>query len=220
MGWGLPGILGYLPNPSVVPRKQVARTLSMLRPDARVCDVGAGGRRITPNVVAVDAFPGPGVDVVGDIHDLPIDDDSFDCVVCTGTFEHIRNPWKATQELLRILKPGGIVYIDVPFMQAYHRDPVDYWRFTVDGLRVLCEGFEELEAGPYIGPTCGLIWVMREWANSLSSHRILSNLFLVPVALATAPFRYLDYLLIGKERAHHTASAVYFRGRKPLPKGC
>jgi SAM-dependent methyltransferase len=187
----------------------------MLPADARVCDVGAGGRRITPNVVAVDAFPGPGVDIVGDIHELPIPDDSMDCVVCTGTFEHIRAPWVAVQELRRILKPGGIVYIDVPFIQGYHRDPVDYWRFTLDGLRLLCQDFEEIDSGTHIGPTCGLIWIIREWANSLTSHRLLSNLLLIPVALLTAPFRYLDYLLIRGERSHHVASAVYFRGRKP-----
>jgi len=215
MGWGLPAILRYLPNPSIAPRPQITITLAMLPAGARVCDVGAGGRRIVPDVIAVDLLPGPGVDIAGDIHDLPIPDNSFDCVVCTGTFEHIRNPWKAIQELRRILKPGGIVYVDVPFIQGYHRDPVDYWRFTLDGLRVLCEDFEEIEAGTYIGPTCGLVWIMREWANSLTSNRWLSNLFLVPVALLTAPLRYLDYMLIYSKRSHHVASAVFFRGRKP-----
>jgi SAM-dependent methyltransferase len=214
MGWGLPGVMGYLPNPSITPVSQIARTLALLPPEARICDVGAGGRRITPNVVTVDAVGGPGVDIVGDIHDLPIPDNSFDCVISTGTFEHIRNPWKAVQELRRILKPGGIVYIDAPFMQGYHLDPVDYWRFTRDGLRLLCEDFEELDYGPVIGPTCGLIWIVREWANSLSTNRVVSNLLLIPIALATAPFRYLDHLLIGAKRAHVVASAVYFRGRK------
>jgi hypothetical protein len=72
-----------------------------------------------------------------------------------------------------------------------------------------------LESGTYIGPTCGLIWVVREWANSCTSNRWLSNLLLVPVALLTAPFKYLDYVLIRSQRSHHVASAVFFRGRKP-----
>ena len=214
MGWGLPGILRLLPSPTVVPRPQIQRTLGMLPPGARVCDVGAGGRRITPDVVAVDAFAGPGVDVVGDIHALPLPDNDFDCVFCTGTLEHVRDPARAVRQIYRILKPGGLVHIDVPFIQGYHADPTDYWRFTIDGLRVLCEGFEELESGTYIGPSCGLVWVAREWANSLSSNRVLSNLFLIPVALLTAPVKYLDYALIGLPRSHHVASAVYFRGRK------
>jgi carbamoyltransferase len=218
MGWGLPGVLKLLPSPVIVPRQQIDRTLALLEPGAKVCDVGAGGRRIRPDVVTVDAFAGPGVDVVGDIHALPIPDASFDCVFCTGTLEHIRNPFVAVQELHRILKPGGLIHIDVPFMQGYHPDPTDYWRFTLDGLRLLCEPFQEVESGTYIGPSCGLVWTAREWANSVSSNKIVSNLLLVPVALLTAPFRYLDLLLIHSRRSHHVASAVFFRGRRRVPE--
>jgi SAM-dependent methyltransferase len=215
MGWGLPGILRFLPSPTVQPRNQVARTLKMLPKGASILDVGAGGRRIAPGVVTVDAVSVPGVDVVGDIHNLPIDADSFDCVFCTGTLEHVRDPWQAVREIHRVLKPGGIVHLDVPFIQGYHADPTDYWRFTLDGLRLLAGAFEEIDAGTFIGPTCALTWVAREWANSWSTNRILSNLLLIPVALLTAPFRYLDYLMIRTTRSHHVASAVYFRGRKP-----
>ncbi len=214
MGWGLPGILKLLPSPTVVPVNQISRTLSLLPAGAKICDVGAGGRRITDDVVAVDFIEVPGVDVVGDIHDLPLESDSFDCVFCTGTLEHIRDPAKGVSELKRILKPGGTIYIDVPFIQGYHPDPTDYWRFTLDGLRLLCDGFEEIESGTYIGPTCGLVWIVREWANSLTANRILSNLLLIPTAIITAPLRYVDYVIIRNRRSHHVASAVYFRGRK------
>jgi SAM-dependent methyltransferase len=180
--------------------------------------VGAGGRRIVPHVVTVDAVAAPGVDIEGDIHALPIPDASFDCVFCTGTLEHVRDPWQAVRELNRILKVGGIVHIDVPFIQGYHPDPTDYWRFTLDGLKLLCANFEELEAGVYIGPTCGLTWIAREWANSVSSNRLISNLMLIPLALLLAPLKYLDYLLIHAKRSHHVASAVFFRGRKVRPQ--
>src|SRR4051812_29932073 len=45
MGWGLPGILGYLPTPTVAPTRQIPRTLAALEPEAKILDVGAGGRR-------------------------------------------------------------------------------------------------------------------------------------------------------------------------------
>src|SRR4051812_26985446 len=218
MGWGLPGILGYLPGPTVVPKQQIPRTLELLSPGAKICDVGAGGRRITPDVVTVDFVEALGVDVVGDIHALPIADASFDCVFCTGTLEHVRDPATAVHEIRRILKPDGIVHIDVPFMQGYHPDPTDYWRFTLEGLRMLCNEFEEIDAGTYIGPSCGLVWIAREWANSWTSNRIVSNLLLVPMALLTAPFRYLDFAMIKSQRSHHVASAVFFRGRKRKAK--
>src|SRR5262249_42976946 len=111
MGWGLPGILRYLPSPTVVPRKQIPGTLALLATGAKICDVGSGGRRITPDVVTVDFVAGPGVDIVGDIHSLPLPDSSYDCVFCTGTLEHVRDPVTAVRELYRILKPGGIVHI-------------------------------------------------------------------------------------------------------------
>src|SRR5262245_55790116 len=216
MGWGLPGILKFLPSPTVVPRPQIPATLAMLPQGARILDVGAGGRRITPETVTFDAMAGREVDIVGDIHAMPIEDKKFDCVICTGTLEHVRNPCQAMCEIFRVLKPGGLVHIDVPFIQGYHADPTDYWRFTLDGLRLLCRSFKEIDSGVHIGPTCGLVWIAREWANSLPANRYLSNLFLILVALALAPLKYLDYLVIRCPRSQRVASAVYFRGRKPL----
>lgn len=215
MGWGLPGILRFLPRPTLVPRQQIPRTLALLRPGAKICDVGAGGRRITSEVQTVDFVAAPGVDVVADIHSLPIADSSYDAIFCTGTLEHVVDPHTAVRELYRVLKPGGIVHIDVPFIQGYHPDPTDYWRFTRDGLKLLCGRFEEIDSGTYIGPSCGVVWITREWANSWTSNRVISNLLLIPVALITAPIRYLDFFLIASKRSHHVASAVFFRGRKP-----
>jgi SAM-dependent methyltransferase len=217
MGWGLPGILRYLPGPTVVPRPQLEHTLALLPENARVLDVGAGGRRVVPGVIAIDAVPAPGVDVVGDIHCMPLETGSFDCVVCTGTLEHVQNPQQAVEEIYRVLRPSGVVHIDVPFIQGYHADPTDYWRFTLDGLRLLCRHFEELDAGVHIGPSCGLVWIAREWADSCFSNRYLSNALLIATAVLTAPLRYLDHLMIRSPRSHRVASAVYFRGRKPVP---
>lgn len=215
MGWGKIGILKFLPSPTLVTRDHIAETLALLSGGASVCDVGAGGRRIIPDVKTVDGMAAPGVDVVSDIHQLALSDRSFDCVFCTGTLEHVRDPRQAVAEIYRILRPGGIVHIDVPFIQGYHADPTDYWRFTLDGLRLLCEDFEELASGTHIGPTSGLVWIAREWANSWSSHRVVSNVLLAAFAVLLTPMKYLDYLMIRGARSHRVASAVYFRGRRP-----
>ena len=162
MPWGLPGILRFLPSPTLVPKDHVGETLKMVMPKSRWLDVGAGGRRMAVEVSTFDLFAGEGVDYVGDIHNMPFDAAEFDGVFCTGTLEHVQDPWQAVREIHRILKPGGIVHIDVPFIQGYHADPTDFWRFTIDGLKQLCHDFEELERGVQIGPTCGLVWIARE----------------------------------------------------------
>jgi predicted SAM-dependent methyltransferase len=113
MGWGLPGILRLLPSPTLVLVDQVQRTLTQLPGDAKILDVGSGGRRIAPSVLTVDALAGPGVDIVGDIHALPIADNEFTCVFCTGTLEHVIDPWQAVKELYRVTKPGGIIHMGV-----------------------------------------------------------------------------------------------------------
>lgn len=216
MGWGLPGIMRRLPSPSLVVEDQIRRTLERLPKDAKILDVGAGGRRIVPQVVAFDAVSADGVDIVGDIHAMPIDSETFDCVFCTGTLEHVADPWQAIREIHRVTKPGGIVHIDVPFIQGYHADPTDYWRFTLDGLRLLCRPFKELDAGVHIGPTCGMVWIVREWANSICNDRIISNLMLISAAIVMAPIKYLDYFWMRSARSHRVASAFYFRGQKAL----
>lgn len=216
MGWGLPGILRLLPSPTLVPRDHLSATLATIPRNAVIIDVGAGGRRVTDYVITVDAVATQGVDVVGDIHHLPFSDDYADCVLCTGTLEHVSDPFRAVAELYRILKPGEVVHIDVPFIQGYHADPCDYWRFTLDGLRLMCKAFDHTASGVQIGPTCGVIWVVREWTDSLSPNKWLSNLMLAIVALGTAPLRYLDYLVVNNKRSHRVASAVYFRGIKPF----
>jgi SAM-dependent methyltransferase len=135
-------------------------------------------------------------------------------VVCTGTLEHVRDPRQAVSELRRILKPGGLAHIDVPFMQGFHADPDDYWRFTLHGRRPLCSDFEEIASGVHIGPPCAVVWTVREWAAGLTTNRILSNLFLAVVAIALWPVKYIDWLAIRSAASHRVASAVFFRGRK------
>ena len=76
--------------------------------------------------------------IEGDICNCPeIESNSFDIVYCWNVLEHVANPFSAAENLVRILKKGGIIVINTPFSWIYHEIPIDYWRFTHSGLRYL-----------------------------------------------------------------------------------
>ena len=79
-----------------------------------------------------------------DAHDLPYDDNTFDCVAFDQVLEHVRKPWICVSEAHRVLKPGGIVIITSPFFYQEHPHPTDFWRFTTEGLAVLVENFSKI----------------------------------------------------------------------------
>ncbi|GAB4209148.1 MAG: hypothetical protein OHK0022_39780 [Roseiflexaceae bacterium] len=98
----------------------------------------------------INIVPGPQVSVVADIQDCPnIPDNSYDVIVCTQVLEHVPNPFRATGELWRILKPGGRLLLTVPAAFPYHGAHGDYWRFSRDSLRLLlAERFQDVQITP------------------------------------------------------------------------
>ena len=81
----------------------------------------------------VDQFEGPGVDVVSDPNDpLPFEDNTFDVVYSSSCFEHDPAFWLTFKEMVRVLSPGGLMYICAPSQGPYHAHPVDCWRFLKD----------------------------------------------------------------------------------------
>lgn len=57
----------------------------------------------------------PLADVKADICALPFENESFDVIICNHVLEHIPNDTKAMQELYRILSPGGMAILQVPY---------------------------------------------------------------------------------------------------------
>jgi len=84
------------------------------------------------DVTVFDIVADPGVDVVGDAHELSqhFPPDSFDFAQSLAVFEHLLMPWKVAVELNRVLKPGGICHIWAPQTHALHDLPWDYFRFS------------------------------------------------------------------------------------------
>ncbi len=88
--------------------------------------------------VGVDFVAGNGVDIVlEDPYRLPFGDGSLDVLVCSSCFEHSQFFWVVFLEMLRVLKPQGLLYLNVPSNGSVHRYPVDCWRFYPDAGRAL-----------------------------------------------------------------------------------
>ena len=88
-------------------------------------------------------------DILADMMSIPLSDASVDAIICKSVLEHVKNPFKAADEIYRILKPGGKCFVYVPFLYPYHSN--DYWRFSEDGVRHLFRKFQKIEICPVRG---------------------------------------------------------------------
>lgn len=138
-------------------------------PGIRVLEIGS--REVTGNssarkelsraeYVGFDYYPGNNVDVVGDAHKLSSyfsEDDKFDIIYSSACFEHFAMPWIVAVEISKLLKVGGIVFIETVFSFSSHERPWHFFQFSDMALRVLFSeelGFECIEAGmsnPIVG---------------------------------------------------------------------
>lgn len=88
----------------------------------------------------VDLEAGPGVDVVlSSPYRFPFASRSVDVIVSGQAFEHIEYFWATWLEMMRVLKPGGLVFLIAPSRGPEHRYPQDCWRFYPDGYRALAK---------------------------------------------------------------------------------
>jgi SAM-dependent methyltransferase len=149
MGWGSP----FLPNASL----QTQAIFSFLLEASHECnentivlDISAGQCRYKPffqhaHYIAVDSCVGDKswdfskLDAAADSLYLPIKSDTID--ICTNftSMERYPEPSKAFSEIFRVLKPGGKLYLYVPFAIGEHQTPYDFFRYTRYGLARLCE---------------------------------------------------------------------------------
>jgi SAM-dependent methyltransferase len=102
------------------------------------------------------------LDYVGALHEMPIEDEMFDAVLCTQVLEHLEWPRESVKEMCRVLKPGGKLYMTVPMAQNEHQTPYDFFRYTSYGLESICKhaGFQDVKVTPFGG-----LWV--RWAYEL-----------------------------------------------------
>lgn len=95
-----------------------------------------------------DVQEGADVDVVSDAHSLsktfPVE--QFSTILSCSVFEHLHSPWVAAEEILKVLKPGGLFFIQVHQCFPIHGFPDFYFLFSDSALKHLFKGASKVVA--------------------------------------------------------------------------
>lgn len=86
------------------------------------------GERLVPTVCDYPAV---------DIQKMSYPDSTWDILVVDQVLEHVQRPWLAADEIWRVLKPGGLAIVNTPYLHPIHQCPLDCWRISPDGYKVL-----------------------------------------------------------------------------------
>lgn len=175
-------------------RKLILEALLSMQPlvKGELLDVGCGTQPYRSIFTQVQSYIG--VDVLSSCHQLqpdtvtydgesiPFPANSFDWVMATEVFEHVRRPELLLSSIYEVLRPGGGFFLSVPFLASVHEPPYDFRRWTNYGLVDELEraGFENIEIRPlgtwhtaaatfiglYLGH-CKMPWWTRYWLSRL-----------------------------------------------------
>lgn len=175
--------------------------------------VGDGAERLYQDsslrVIAFDVYVSDGTTMVADAHNVPLVDACVDAVWIQAVLEHVLEPQVVVGEIWRVLKEGGLVYSETPFMQMVHEGAFDFSRFTELGHRYQFRAFDVIDSGPVAGPGTVLRWALRYAVAGLFRSRAAGT----AVWVLTFWLRFLDRL-VSRTFASDGASCLYFLGEK------
>jgi len=214
-----PNLYWFLANvcsPVMPTGKSPQILLNRLPSNAVVLNLGSGTKRISSSVINVDLLPFKEVDIVADITRVPFQDNSIDGIISQATLEHVPAYQTGIEEMQRILKSSGYLYVSLPFLQGYHPSPDDYYRWTIQGLVADFNRLETIETGIRGGPTSALLWILQEWLALALSFNIplLYKVLWIILMVLTFPFKLLDLVLSRYSMAWKIAATFYYLGVK------
>ena len=141
--------------------------------DGLVLDCGAGLRNTYyPNVVNYEIVEYDTTDVLGAAERLPFADESFDAVLSLNVLEHVKDPFQAAREIMRVMKPGAELMAVAPFLQPLHGYPHHYYNMTARGLENLFEPLRTKRVRIYgaMHPLRALHWFLNSYFAGLPAH--------------------------------------------------
>lgn len=185
--------------------KFVENAASELKAGAIILDAGAGDGRYSiyfQNVHYESADicklerPYHDITYVCDLSNIPVENERFDAIICTQVLEHVNEPSDVLNELNRVLKSGGKLYLTAPLFYPEHEVPYDFYRYTQFGFKYLLqkskfevEKIEWLEG--YLMTLANQMWIAFESLSIFNKRLGLLNVIYFPIALCmklTSPF--------------------------------
>ena len=168
--------------------------------------------------VETDVSLGPRTMIVCDGHSLPFEGGSFDGVIVQAVLEHVVDPYRCVSEIHRVLRLGGIVYAETPFMQQVHGGCFDFTRFTLSGHRRLFRDFKELASGACCGPGMALALSLQYFFLSFAASKITRRLVRLACRLSLFWLKYFDFYLARTPGGLDAAAGLFFLGEsQPTP---
>ena len=147
--------------------------LESLPADAVILEIGAGQMAASrPNVIRMDVTQTPHVDIVGDAHALPFLSKRYDFILSLAVLEHLREPFAAAREMLRVLRNGGYVYAECSFVFPFHGHPHHYFNASHLGMEELFRDFTSLRTGvaPHQMPSFAMRALLETYLFFLRPH--------------------------------------------------
>jgi SAM-dependent methyltransferase len=207
-------------NNSTYVKIAIGKLLKQYNHKTFVLNVGSGNKRLASHVKNLDIFPGDNVDYVCDAKKIPIEDNSVDLIITQETFEHILRPQQALAECYRVLKNGGRIYFQVPFVIGYHPGPEDFYRFTKEGIRNFLNdgGFYVEELNISASGAIGFYYIAVEFFAILFSGPI--NFIYIPLkglfSVILCPLKIFEFWFRLSKQRDRIPAGYYAIGKKNL----
>jgi SAM-dependent methyltransferase len=151
---------------------------------------------------------------------IPLKDNSVDCAIATEVFEHCPDPEKVMREIIRVLKPSGLLFFTVPFVWPLHNVPYDEYRYTPFSLKrhLAVAGFVDIDLKPLGGWDASLAQMIGLWARRRPMNKLLRIFFSVMMTPIIHVLNKKDKCKKFNFQESVMITGISGNARKPLPE--
>jgi ubiquinone/menaquinone biosynthesis C-methylase UbiE len=210
------------PNYTRLRNQKLFEWMNQNAPGKRVLNLGSGigqfDHYLSKGVKAINLDISPSIrnlHVIADAHILPFKGDCFDIVYSIAVLEHVQKPWVVADEICRVLRQGGHVVVELPFLNVIH-DQHDYFRFTDKGIRSLFDEsrFDSILEQVSAGGGSFLSVFFLEYFKQFIPTKYLRALWRLSMRYVFCLLKYLDLLIDSSKGLRITANSFSFIGKK------